>query len=92
MSLADAFMAMGMETRSLLDRGATIYPGHEADARQAGEAADAMATAGDVFFGGLRDVVHGGKALLRATWTLHKACWRLRGAVGWTDLLGSEEQ
>jgi len=77
---------------SLADAFATIYPGHETDARQAGEAVDAMATAGDVFFGGLRDVVHGGKALLRATWTLHKACWRLRGAVGWADLLTTEEQ
>ena len=77
---------------SLADTFATIYPDHEADARQAGAAVDAMATAGDVFFGGLRDVVRGGKALLRATWTLHEACWRLRGAVGWSDLLGSEEQ
>ena len=77
---------------SLADAFATIYPGHEVDARQAGEAVDAMATAGDVFFGGLRDVVHGGKALLRAAWTLHKACWRLRGAVGWADLLGSKEE
>ena len=78
MSFADAFV--------------TIYPGHEADAHQAGEAVDAMMTASDVLFDGLRDVVRGGKALLRATWTFHKACWRLRGAVGWADILGSEEQ
>jgi hypothetical protein len=75
---------------SLADAFAAIYPSREADARQAGEAVDAMTTAGDVFFGGLRDVVRGGGALLRATWTLNKACWRLRGVVGWSDLLGSE--
>jgi hypothetical protein len=75
---------------SLADAFATIYPSHEADARQAGDAVDAMMTAGDVFFGGLRDVVRGGEALLRASWALNKACWRLRGAVGWSDLLGSD--
>jgi len=74
---------------SLADAFATIYPGYEADARQAGAAVDAMLTAGDVLFDGLRRVVRGGKALLRASWALNRACWRLRGAVSWSELLTS---
>jgi hypothetical protein len=77
---------------SLADAFAAIYPNREADAREAGAAVDAVMTAGDALFDGLRGVVRGGTALLRATWTLNKACWRLRGAIGWADLLATEEE
>ena len=77
---------------SFADAFAAIYPDHEADARQAGASVDDMLAAGDALFDGLRSAVRGAEALLRATWTFNKACWRLRGAVGWSDLLGSEEQ
>ncbi len=56
----------------------SLYPEHEDDAVAMADSLDGMMAASDVLFDGVRDVVEGGKAMLRATWKFHRAAWRLR--------------